>query len=49
MALHGPLAMRTIGRVVARLIIAYEGEGLGHAEMRARQHDRQQHKDLGQG
>jgi hypothetical protein len=40
---HGALAMRAISRVVARLTIAYQFEGLGHAQLGARQHDRQQH------
>jgi hypothetical protein len=49
MASQGALAMRLIGGVVAHLIIAHDGESLGEAELRTREHDRQQHHGLGQG
>ncbi len=48
-ASQGALAMRAIGSVVARLIIANEGEGLGYAQAGTRQHDSQQQQDLGRG
>src|SRR2546428_10460599 len=46
---QGSLAMRTIGCVVACLTIAHEVEDRGYAQVRARQHDRQPHQDLGHG
>src|SRR5262245_60049695 len=41
--------MRTISCIVARLTITQEFEGLGYAQLGARQHDRQQHHGLRHG
>jgi hypothetical protein len=46
---HGAPATRARGGGVARLPITHKCEGLGHAQVRAGPHARQQHQDLGQG